>query len=116
MSEANRYLDLLNELNTEEEPTEESESKEPKKAKAKAKSRKKKPPTARVKSDPKMPRVNKSSVAKSKSPDFEKGTYYLPKTTTHKMRIHAATDQIEMSDLVNNAVLEYLKNKASEGI
>ena len=112
MSEANRYLNLLNELNTEEETTKEPEPKAPTQAKAKAKSRKRKPPTVRAKSEPKMPRVSKSSTAKSRNPDFEKGTYYLPKTTTHKMRIHAATEQIEMSDLVNRAVLKYLENQA----
>ena len=107
MSEDNRYLELLDGLKADDEPA----SKAPAKAKAKAKSKKKKQPTARAKSDPKMPRVSKSNVAKSKNPDFEKGTYYLPKTTTHQMRIHSATEQMEMSELVNNAVLEYLKNR-----
>ena len=59
-----------------------------------------------------MPRVSRGSVAKSKNPDFEKGTYYLPKSLTHQMRIHAATHQVEMSNLVAEAVAEYIERRA----
>lgn len=114
MAEANRYLNLLDELNSDDKPTAEPEPEQPKKEKSKAGATKKKQPTARVKSDPKMSRVARSNLAKSKNPDFEKGTYYLPKTTTHKMRIYAATEQVEMSDLVDLAVNEYLNSHALE--
>lgn len=110
MANDNRYLDLLSELNSDDEPAAEPAQKNPEKSKSRAKASKKKPPTARANSDPKMPRVAKDSIAKSKNPDFEKGTYYLPKTITHKMRVYAATEQIEMSDLVSLAIAEYIDN------
>ena len=113
MANNNRYLNLLDELNSDDEVTVEPEQKKPEKAKSRAKSSKKKPPTVKSKADPKMPRVAKGSIAKSKNPDFEKGTYYLPKAITHSMRIYAATEQIEMSDLVSLAVAEYIENHSS---
>ena len=107
MPNENRYLDLLGGLNAEDEPATEPS----KKAKAKSKKQRKKPPTSRSTDGPKIPRINRGSMAKSKNPDFEKATYYLPKTTTRKMRLHAVEFEIEMSDLVNAAVIAYLENQ-----
>ena len=114
MAEGNRFSNLMGGLkSSDNKGTAEPVEKKQEKAKAKAKVSKKKPPTAKSKADPKMPRVAKGSIAKSKNPDFEKGTYYLPKTITHSMRIYAATEQIEMSDLVSLAVAEYIENHSS---
>lgn len=110
MSEQNRYLNLIDELNKTDEPTAEPVTEKPKKAKAKTKRPNKEAPTKRSEDDPKMRRVGSGVIAKSKHPDFEKGTYYLPKSTTHKMRVHAVTKQMEMSDLVDLAVKQYLEN------
>lgn len=110
MSEQNRYLSLIGELNKTDETVDEPVAKKPKKPSAKTKQAKKEAPTKRSEGDPKIRRVGSGALAKSKHPDYEKGTYYLPKTTTHKMRVHAVTEQIEMSDLVNIAVKEYLEN------
>ncbi len=110
MSEQNRYLNLIDELNKTDEPIAEPVAEKPKKTKARTKRVKKEAPTKRSEDDPKIRRVGSGVLAKSKRPDYEKGTYYLPKTTTHKMRVHAVNKQIEMSDLVDIAIKQYLKN------
>lgn len=114
MPDANRYLNLIDGLKAEDEPIEKPTEKPASKAEPKKRKKTKapkKPPTARSTDGPKIPRINRSSVAKSKNPDFEKATYYLPKTTTRKMRLHAVEFEIEMSYLVNAAVIAYLENQ-----
>lgn len=110
MAEPNRYLNLIDELKKPDEPASKPVTEKPKKAKAKTKRAKKEVPTKRSEDDPKMRRVGSGGLAKSKHPDYEKGTYYLPKTTTHRMRVHAVNKQIELSDLVDIAVRQYLEN------
>ncbi|PZO08248.1 MAG: hypothetical protein DCF25_22365 [Leptolyngbya foveolarum] len=51
----------------------------------------------------------KNSTAKYKNPDYKKGTYYLRKTVTHEMRIYAATMKMEMSDLFQMAVQQFME-------
>lgn len=114
MSEGNRFADLMGGIKG-SEPAKESAPK-------KAKSRRKKTSkvetdataTNKIKGDEPMPRGTKNSLAKYKNPDYEKGTYYLPKKVTHQMRIYAATRKLEMSDLVATAVKEYIINHPTE--
>ena len=115
MSEGNRFSGLMGELKGGDKP-------DSKPAPKKAKSRRKKAAkvetdataTNKDKADEPMPRGTKNSLAKYKDPDYEKGTYYLKKKTTHKMRIYAATRKLEMSELVEKAVREYMVNNPVE--
>ena len=80
------------------------------KAKSVPKKAQKAEPNRKPKASPKVPRKADESIVKSKSEDYEKGTYYLPKELTHEMRIYAVSNRIQMSDLVALAVAEYLEN------
>lgn len=60
-----------------------------------------------------MQRRRKRSTAKYKNPSFEKGTCYLPKTMTHKIRIYATTTKIEISHLVKMTAQEFMEKHLS---
>ena len=113
MANQNRFGNLMSGLNAssaDEKPVEKAP--EPKANKKRSKQTKKassKPATARASSDPKVSRKGDDVLAKYKNPDYEKGTYYLPKELTHQMRIYAVTHKLQISDLVEKAVTQYLK-------
>lgn len=107
----NRFSNLMGGLKSSGEPAEKEQpatQSKPKKAKKKSAD---KAPTAKADADPKMKRGTSKSIAKYKNPDYEKGTYYLPKELTHQMRIYGATQRLEMSELVEYAVREYIENQ-----
>ena len=109
MSEENRFSNLMGGLKGGDKPVEKTAEVKPQKQKRTYKKREQKAPTAKDPDDPKIRRESSVQLAKSKDPDYEKGTYYLRKELTHEMRIYAATTKIEMSELVEFAVRQHLK-------
>lgn len=115
MADKNRFGNLMSGLNSssaDEKPAKKTpEPKAKKKRSQQAKKASGKPATTKADSDPKVSRKGDDLLVKSKSPDYEKGTYYLPKELTHQMRIYAVSNRMQMSDLVADAVSQYLKER-----
>ena len=109
MSSENRFSNLMGGLKGSEEPESKPAAKKTRKKKQPLSRLDGKAATAKQPGEPKIRREPSTPLAKSKDPDYEKGTYYLPKDLTHEMRIYAASRKLQMSDLAEAAIRQYLK-------
>ena len=50
------------------------------------------------------------SLSKSKDPDYQRTTVYLPKALHRKLRATAIADDREMSDVIEELVQQWLEN------
>ena len=109
----NRFGNLMSGLNTSSTDTKPSAPKAKKKRKKTATEADIITPTRRDEEGPKMPRNRhpgrEIGLAKSRDPRYEKGTYYILKEITHAMRIYAASNKMQMSELVAKAVKSYME-------
>lgn len=110
MANENRFGNLMSGLNAGSTDAKPVEKAAPAKTEKKRRQKRDPAPTMKKPSDPSMSRKSDESLVKSKSPDYEKGTYYLPKDLTYQMRVYAAGHRMQMSDLVAFAVSEYLES------
>ena len=51
------------------------------------------------------------SLSKSKDPDYQRTTVYLPKALHRKLRAAAIADDREMSDVIEELVQQWLESK-----
>ena len=51
------------------------------------------------------------SLSKSKDPDYQRTTVYLPKALHRKLRASAIADDREMSDVIEELVQQWLESK-----
>lgn len=57
-----------------------------------------------------------SQLPKSKDPDYQRTTVYLPKALHRELRIAAITEGLEMSDVIEDLVKEWLESRKSSDV
>lgn len=110
MAEQNRFTDLVGGLNSDKKKTGESD-----KPVSKNQTGKEKKPTNKGGESPYRKKYKQGvlrgqlfSKGKSSSTDYDKVTVYIHSEIAHALRVVAAMDKTEMSQLVEDAVLEML--------
>ena len=52
------------------------------------------------------------ALPKSKNPDYTRTTIYLPKALHKQLKVASAQDEIEMSDIAQQAIESWMSNRA----
>ncbi|MEX0272486.1 CopG family transcriptional regulator [Leptolyngbyaceae cyanobacterium UHCC 1019] len=56
-------------------------------------------------------KISDAPLSKSKDPDYQRTTVYLPKALHRKLRATAIADDREMSDVIKELVQQWLESK-----